>query len=105
MIAAETDSIRLATPGERARISSPQALSGQAYAFEGTVDVRLFVDGTQEPIAGTFVTGRGDGVLGDFEGELSFVAPEGPTHGVLVLTSGGGEDGAPIAAQVVRVRL
>ena len=34
--------------------------------------VRLYVDGTQEPIAETFVTGRGDGVLGDFDGELEF---------------------------------
>ena len=56
------------------------------------------MDGTQEPVAETFVTGRGDGVLGDFTGELTFDDPTGATHGVLVLTSDSGEDGAPIEA-------
>ncbi len=105
VIGATTDSIRLATPATGDTIASPQALTGAAYAFEGTVNVRLYVDGTQEPIAETFVTGRGDGVLGDFDGELEFTDTTGATHGVLVLTSEGGEDAAPIAAQVIRVLL
>lgn len=103
VIGAVTDSIQLTTPEPGDQITSPQALAGSAYAFEGTVDVRLFADGDTEPIAETFVTGRGDGVLGDFTGELTFSAPPGVTHGVLVLSSGGGEDGAPIYAQVLRV--
>jgi hypothetical protein len=105
VIGATTDSIRLATPASGDTIGSPQPLTGMAYAFEGTVDVRLYVDGTQEPVGETFVTGRGDGVLGDFEGALEFTNAGGATHGTLVLTSGGGEDGAPIAAQVIRVGL
>ncbi len=105
VIGATTDSIRLDTPANGDAITSPQPLVGMAYAFEGTVDVRLFVDGTQEPVAETFVTGRGDGVLGDFEGELTFANPGGASHGVLMLTSGSGEDGAPIAAAVIRVAL
>lgn len=105
VIGAVTDSIQLTTPAAGDQISSPQALAGSAYAFEGTVDVRLFADGATEPIAETFVTGRGDGVLGDFTGQLTFTAPPGVTHGVLVLSSGGGEDGAPVYAQVLRVAL
>ena len=105
VIGAVTDSIRLAIPEALDAISSPQPLTGMAHAFEGTVVVRLFADGTQEPIAETFVTGRGDGVLGDFEGELTFTTPAGAAHGVLLLTSGGGEDGGPIAAQAIRVEL
>ncbi len=105
VIAASTESIELAVPAFGEPLSSPQALEGRAHAFEGTVNVRLFADGTSEPIAETFVTGRGDGVLGDFTGELTFTAPAGATHGVLVLSSGGGESGAPIAALVVRVEL
>lgn len=105
VLGSTTDAIRLETPAARATITSPQPLLGMAYAFEGTVSVRLFVDGTQEPIATTFVTGRGDGVLGDFEGELEFADTTGATHGVLVLTSDSGEDGAPIEAAVIRVKL
>jgi hypothetical protein len=105
VIGATTDSIRLATPEPGAQITSPQELTGMAYAFEGTVDVRLYVDGTQEPIAETFVTGRGDGVLGDFSGELTFTDTTGATHGVLVLSSAGGEDDAPIEAAAIRVLL
>ena len=105
VIGATTDSIRLESPSGGDTISSPQALAGMAYAFEGTVNVRMYVDGTQEPVGETFVTGRGDGVLGDFEGTLEFTNPAAATHGSLVLTSEGGEDGAPIAAQVIRVAL
>ena len=105
VIGAETESIQLATPAARDTITSPQALTGQAYAFEGTVAVRLYVDGVQEPVAETFVTGRGDGVLGDFEGELAFTAPAGATHGVLVLLSQSADDGATTEAQVLRVLL
>ncbi len=105
VIGAVTDSIQLATPESGATISSPQPLAGMAYAFEGTVVVQLYVDGTQEPIADTFVTGRGDGVLGDFTGELEFEDTTGATHGVLLLTSNSGEDGAPIEAAAIRVKL
>lgn len=105
VIGAMTDSIQLEVPAARDTISSPQAVTGMAYAFEGTVAVHLYVDGIQEPIADTFVTGRGDGVLGNFAGELEFTDPSGATHGVLVLTSESGEDGAPIEATVIRVLL
>src|SRR4029079_9167443 len=75
VIGSTTDSIQLATPEPRATITSPQELIGMAYAFEGTVNVRLYVDGTQEPVADTVVTGRRDGVLGDFSGKPASTVP------------------------------
>ena len=72
VIGVTTDSIRLTTPAIGDTLASPQPLEGQAYAYEGNVLVRLFADGVQEPIGQTNVTGRGDGVLGDFTGELEF---------------------------------
>lgn len=105
VIGATTDSIRLASPAAGDTITSPQTLTGAAYAFEGTVNVRLYVDGVQEPIAETTVMGRGDGVLGDFSSDIEFTNATDATHGVLVLTSEGGEDSAPIFAQVIRVLL
>jgi hypothetical protein len=105
VVGAATDSIQLTTPSSGDTITSPQPLEGQAYAFEGTVHVRLFVDGVQEPVAETFVTGRGDGVLGPFSGELEFADTTGATHGVLVLNGSSGEDGSATEAAAIRVRL
>ena len=70
VVGVSTDSIRLTTPAIGDTLTSPQPLEGQAYAYEGNVQVRLYADGVQEPIGQTHVTGRGDGVLGDFTGEL-----------------------------------
>jgi len=105
VVGVTTDAIRLATPEARATITSPQELRGQAYAFEGNVVVRLFVDGVQEPVAQTNVTGRGDGVLGDFSGQLEFTNDTGATHGVLVLFGTSGEDGGATEVAAIRVRL
>jgi hypothetical protein len=105
VIGSTTESIQLATPEPGATISSPQELAGQGHAFEGTIAVRLFADGVQEPIAETFVTGRGDGVLGDFSGQLEFANDTGATHGVLVMHGTSGEDGGATDVLAIRVRL
>lgn len=105
VIGATTDSIRLTAPTAGATIATPQPLLGMAYAFEGVVNVQLYVDGTQAAIAETVVTGRGDGVLGDFAGELQFTNDTKADHGVLLLKSLGGKDGSTIAATVIRVAL
>jgi hypothetical protein len=105
VIGATTESIQLATPEPGATIASPQDLVGQGYAFEGNIAVRLYADGVQEPIAETFVTGRGDGVLGDFSGQLEFSDDSGATHGVLVLNGTSGEDGGATDVAVIRVLL
>ncbi|MDP1818396.1 MAG: Gmad2 immunoglobulin-like domain-containing protein [Acidimicrobiales bacterium] len=104
VIGAVTESIELATPANGSPIRSVQPVLGRAYAFEGQVDVALYADGSEDPIAQTFVTGRGDGVLGPFEGDLEFQVPNGATRGLLVLTSASGEDGSTMAATAIRVR-
>jgi len=105
VIGVTTDSIRLTTPKIGDMLTSPQPLEGQAYAYEGNVLVRLFADGVQEPIGQTNVTGRGDGVLGDFSGALEFTNDTGATHGVLVLNGTSGEDGGATEVSAIRVRL
>ena len=106
VIGVSTDSIRLTTPQIGDTLTSPQPLEGQAYAYEGNVQVRLYADGVQEPIGETIVTGRGDGVLGDFTGELEFTNDTGATHGVLVL-NGDERRGRrrPVEVSAIRVRL
>jgi hypothetical protein len=103
VLGATTKSIVLRLPATGSTIRSPQAVAGAAYAFEGHVDVTLFADGSDTPIGNTFVTGRGDGVLGDFEGNLRFAPPDGARYGVLVLSSPNGEDGTSTAALAIRV--
>lgn len=103
VVAAVSDLIRLDEPAAGAAVTSPLTLRGAATAFEGHVDVALYADGQAAPIATTFVTGTGDGNPGPFEGELEFELPDGATHGVLVLTAAGGEDGTTIYATAVRV--
>lgn len=102
VLGATVESIRLDSPEAAATISSPEPLRGAAHAFEGHVGVKLYADGIAEPIAETYVTGRGD-EMGDFSGELTFEVPNGVRDGVLVLSEGGGEDGATIRATVIRV--
>ena len=105
VIGVSTASIHLTTPAIGDTLTSPQPLEGQAFAYEGNVQVRLYADGVQEPIGETHVTGRGDGVLGDFTGELSFTNDTAATHGVLLLNGTSGEDGSPVELTAIRVRL
>lgn len=104
VVGAATDSIQLDTPLATTRITSPQPLIGEASAFEGHVDVMLYVDGEDVPLATTFVTGRGDGTLGPFDGSLRFETPDDATRGVIVLSSPNGDDGTTTAAIAIRVR-
>lgn len=105
VIGATTDSIRVTEPEGGAPISSPQALVGAAYAFEGVVNVRLYADGDNEPIAESIVMGRGDGVLGDFSDTIEFDAPAGAEFGVLIFSEASGEDGSAVYATAFRVAL
>lgn len=104
VLGASVESIRLDTPQAGATLTSPQELAGAALAFEGTVVVRLYTDGEVDPIGDTFVTGGGD-EMRDFTGELTFDAPAGAEHGVLVLLQASAEDGSTVAATVIRVHL
>jgi hypothetical protein len=104
VVGAQTPTIQVETPIARTRISSPQPLIGAASAFEGNVLVQLYADGSNAPIGATNVLGRGDGVLGDYDGALTFTPPDGATHGLLVFSEASAEDGTTIAATALRVR-
>lgn len=103
VIGTSVESIRLDAPSTGATVSSPLSLTGAAWAFEGHVAVRLYADGVTEPIAESYVLGRGD-EMGDFAGELTFEVPVGAEHGTLVLFEPSAKDGGTIAATVIRVR-
>jgi hypothetical protein len=104
VVTAFTESIQLVAPETGMPVAAPLDLQGSAYAFEGHVDVALYVDGESAPIGTTFVTGRGDGVPGEFTGELEFDAPDGATHGVLVLSEPSAQDGTTWRAVAIRVK-
>ena len=103
ILGAVAESIRLEVPEAGDRLLSPHSLRGEAHAFEGNVVVHLYADGLAEPIGEAFVTGRGDGELGEFSGTISFEVPDGATSGVLVLFEPSAQDGSTVAATVVRV--
>lgn len=91
------------TAGSTAR--SPLHLRGKAAAYEGTVQVEVREDSqiSGQRLGESFVTGRGDGVLGDFIGNIAFREPAKPA-GAVVFLEASAEDGSPIQATVVRVR-
>lgn len=103
VLGTHVESIRLDSPSAGAAVSSPLSLTGAAWAFEGHVAVRLYADGVTEPIAESYVLGRGD-EMGDFVGELTFDLPPGAQYGTLLLFEPSAKDGGTIAATVVRVR-
>lgn len=102
VIGALTESIEVDEPAPQQAIDDPARVSGRARAFEGTVDVRILVDGSADPVGTGFVTGSGDGVLGPFEGDIRFDAAGG-RWGVVVFSTASAEDGRIWEATVVRV--
>ena len=98
-----SEPIEVTGPVPGTKVTSPLTLTGSAVAFEGHVDVALYVDGENTPIATGFVTGRGDGIPGEFSKPLAFTVPDGATRGLLVFSSANGDDGTSSAATAVRV--
>jgi hypothetical protein len=105
VVGASSPDIVVATPGPSDRIGSPLRLTGQAWAFEGAVNVTVREDGmlaAQSLGTGT-VTGGGD-QLRPFAGEVAFRAPTKPA-GAVSLVELSAADGHVVKATVVRVRL
>ena len=105
VVGASADQIVVDRPGgDIPRIASPVRVSGAASAFEGTVQVEVREDGmlAGQSLGKGFVTGRGDGVLGPFSGEIGFRAP-GKRAGAVVFYEPSMIDGSTQRATVVRV--
>ncbi len=102
--AASAPNIEVRSPQPLERVSSPVRLAGKASAFEGNVGVVVREDGM---LAGAslgegYVTGRGDGVLGPFDGEVTFRSPA-RAGGAVLFVDRSAADGSVLGATVVRV--
>ncbi|MDQ3978429.1 MAG: GerMN domain-containing protein [Actinomycetota bacterium] len=105
VVGARSDQIVVDEPGGAIpRIASPLRVTGRASAFEGTVQVEVREDGMAfgQSLGKGFVTGRGDGVLGPFSGEIRFRRPTKPA-GAVVFFEQSAVDGSTLRATVVRV--
>jgi hypothetical protein len=96
------DDILVDDPQPQSAVDDPVQVSGQAVAFEGTVDVEILADGDTEPRGEGFVTGSGIPPAGPFSGSIAFDAPAGG-WGAVVFKTHSAEDGSVMAATVVRV--
>lgn len=105
VVSLRSDNIVVDEPTAGSTARSPLHLRGKAATFEGTVNVEVREDGqtSGQRLGESFVTGRGDGVLGDFSGNIAFRQPAKPA-GAVVFLEFSAEDGSPIQATVVRVR-
>ncbi len=103
VIAVENENIMIDTPDSGQLLANPMALAGEARAFEGHVDVRLYASGQRDPVAEGFVTGRGDGVLGAFDETIELPKDLRGT-GILVLTTANGDDGSVWDVAAIPIR-
>jgi len=103
--AASSPNIEVSGPQPLGRVSSPLSLTGRASAFEGHVNVSVREDAmlAGATLGDGFVTGRGDGELGPFSGQIAFRSPSKP-GGAVVFFDRSAADGQVLRATVVRVR-
>jgi Immunoglobulin-like domain of bacterial spore germination len=101
VLGSSTANITTDAPGPGEAISSPVTVSGNALAFEGTVNVEVRQDGARQPIGTGFVTGGGD-VLRPFSGEIDYSTPTAQ-YGAVVFLTRSEEDGRVWEAAVLRV--
>ncbi|MEA2827050.1 MAG: hypothetical protein QOG43_1489 [Actinomycetota bacterium] len=104
VVGASSPQIVVSQPVALDRVTSPVAVRGQAATFEGNVLVEVREDGM---LAGANlgsgpVTGRGDGVLGPFSGDIAFKPPSKPA-GAILFSEKSALDGQTVRATVVRV--
>jgi len=100
--AASTSNIVVTVPVAMQLVTSPIALRGSALAYEGVINVSLYVDGGPMPIAVTTVLGGGD-QLRPFSGSLSFTSTKA-SYGTLMFYAKSAKDGSTSSATAFRVR-
>lgn len=105
VLGATTEDITVDAPTPGTSLASPFETTGQALAFEGTVQVVVLVQGDPAPIGEGFVTGSGSPPAGPFSGSIEFQPPEEPVAGTIVYRIQSEEDGQVTHAAAVRVRL
>lgn len=105
VVGAQTEDIVVAVPMAGTSLASPFETSGEALAFEGSVEVLVLAQGDPTPLGQGVVTGSGVPPAGPFEGRISFTPPTDAVPGVLVYRIHSPEDGRIVQATAVRVRL
>ena len=105
VVAAMSPQIVVSQPAALDRVASPVAVRGQAATFEGNVLVEVREDGmlAGAKLGSGPVTGRGDGVLGPFAGDIGFGAPSKPAGAVVFEEISAADGVGVIRATVVRV--
>lgn len=106
VVGAHAPDIEVDQPRAGDRLVSPARLTGRATAFEGTVNVFVRQDGmlAGASLGEAVVTGRGDGVLGPFRGEIRFRPPSKPGGAVLFVELSAADGQGVLRATVLRVR-
>jgi spore germination protein GerM len=105
VVAVASPNIVVAKPGPLDTVASPVRVTGQAHAFEGSVNVEVREDGmlAGQSLGEGFVTGGGD-MLRPFSGDVTFRSPTKPA-GAVVFTEISQADGQSVLrASVVKVR-
>ena len=97
--------IVVTTPRALDRISSAAPLTGQAHAFEGTVNVQIREDGmlAGRSLGEGVVTGGGD-MRRPYTGEVAFRSPSKPAGAVVYIERSAADGQGIVQAAVVRVR-
>lgn len=104
-LGAGTEDITVDAPAPGTSLASPFETSGQALAFEGTVEVVVLSQREAAPLGQGVVTGSGTPPPGPYRGKIEFRSPAEPVGGVVVYRIRSGDDGRVIRAAAVRVRL
>jgi hypothetical protein len=104
VVGATSPEVVVVVPGPGDRVVSPARLSGQAQAFEGTVNVTVREDGmvAAQSLGKGIVTGGGD-QLRPLSGDVVFRTPS-KGAGAITFVELSAADGAVRKATVVRVR-
>lgn len=105
VIGSQTDEVVVNAPGPGTSLATPFETTGEALAFEGTVEVVVLAQGDPSPLGQGVVTGSGTPPAGPFSGTIEFASPAEPTAGVLVYRVRSPEDGRVVQATSLRVRL
>lgn len=102
VVGATTGEIQLERPKGGETVAESIRLVGAARAFEGVVEVSVRSLNGRVSLVDGFVTGRGDGELGQFDDTFAIAGGyAGPA--VLLLTSPSGDDGSTLAATALRL--
>lgn len=104
-LGSSTDDVVVSQPAPGTSLATPFETSGEALAFEGSVEVLVLSQADPQPLGQGTVTGSGTPPAGPFDGDISFAPPAGPTAGILVYRISSPEDGRVVQATSFRVRL